>query len=112
MDIIHGDALEVDMETVCHEYVKKRDWEDGMNNNYVSSVKRSRREPQQNVVLDVLWTLILSLFRSSRVPRDRQPPIQCLHPSPVAVVGHDPWQTWSLLLRQVNTHPHLPERSG
>ena len=36
MDIIHGDALEVDMGTVCHEYVKKRDWEDGMNNNYVS----------------------------------------------------------------------------
>ena len=32
MDIIHGDALEVDMGTVCHEYVKKRDWEDGMNN--------------------------------------------------------------------------------
>ena len=30
MDIIHGDALEVDMETVCQEYVKKRDWEDGM----------------------------------------------------------------------------------
>jgi dimethyladenosine transferase 1 len=28
VDIIHGDALEVDMETVCHEYVKKRDWED------------------------------------------------------------------------------------
>ena len=30
MDVIHGDALEVDMETVCQEYVKKRDWEDGM----------------------------------------------------------------------------------
>ena len=30
VDIIHGDALEVDMETVCQEYVKKRDWEDGI----------------------------------------------------------------------------------
>ena len=29
VDIIHGDVLEVDMETVCQEYVQKRDWEDG-----------------------------------------------------------------------------------
>ena len=29
MDIIHGDVLEVDIETVCQEYVQKRDWEDG-----------------------------------------------------------------------------------
>ena len=29
VEIVHGDALEVDIETICREHVHKREWEDG-----------------------------------------------------------------------------------
>ena len=29
MDVVHGDALEVDIGTLCREHVSERDWESG-----------------------------------------------------------------------------------